>query len=46
MCTQDAEFPTDAGGTNLAAEGAAVGLGPSRIIATALLPQDTHLSGK
>lgn len=40
------QFPTDTGSVNLAAEGAAAGLGPSRIVSTALLPQDTHLSGK
>ena len=40
------QFPTDAGSANLAAEGAAVGLGPARLVSTALLPQDSHLSGK
>ena len=39
-------FPTDGGAAHLASEAAAAGLAPARLVSTALLPQDTHLSGK
>ena len=40
------KFPTDDGALHLAEEAAAHGLGPERIIATELLPQESHLTSK